>query len=135
MDDALVCLYQNGERVRPSNGYPIRLLLPGFEGNMNVKWLRRLKVTAAPAMAKDETSKYTVLLPDAKAWQFVFPMEVKSIITHPSPGLTLQGPGFYEISGPRMVGQRPHPAGRSIRRRRHRAGRTRRCRSRCWQRR
>ena len=47
MDDALVCLYQNGERVRPSNGYPVRLLLPGFEGNMNVKWLRRLKLTAA----------------------------------------------------------------------------------------
>ena len=99
MDDALVCLYQNGERVRPSNGYPIRLLLPGFEGNMNVKWLRRLKLTAAPVMAKDETSKYTVLLRDGKAWQFVFPMEVKSIITHPSPGLTLKLPGFYEISG------------------------------------
>ena len=48
MDDALVCLYQNGERVRPSNGYPMRLLLPGFEGNMNVKWLRRLKLTDAP---------------------------------------------------------------------------------------
>jgi len=48
MDDALVCLYQNGERVRPSNGYPVRLLLPGFEGNMNVKWLRRLKLTAGP---------------------------------------------------------------------------------------
>jgi sulfane dehydrogenase subunit SoxC len=99
LDDALVCLYQNGERVRPSNGYPIRLLLPGFEGNMNVKWLRRLKLTAAPVMAKDETSKYTVLLPDGKAWQFVFPMEVKSIITHPSPGLPLKGSGFYEISG------------------------------------
>ena len=99
MDDALVCLYQNGERVRPSNGYPIRLLLPGFEGNMNVKWLRRLKLTDAPVMAKDETSKYTVLLPDGKAWQFVFPMEVKSIITHPSPGLSLKGQGFYEIAG------------------------------------
>jgi sulfane dehydrogenase subunit SoxC len=99
MDDALVCLYQNGERVRPSNGYPIRLLLPGFEGNMNVKWLRRLKLTAAPVMAKDETSKYTVLLADGKAWQFVFPMEVKSIITRPSPGFMLKGSGFYEISG------------------------------------
>jgi sulfane dehydrogenase subunit SoxC len=99
MDDALVCLYQNGERVRPSNGYPIRLLLPGFEGNTNVKWLRRLKLTAAPVMTKDETSKYTVLLQDGKAWQFVFPMEVKSIITHPSPGLALKGAGFYEISG------------------------------------
>jgi sulfane dehydrogenase subunit SoxC len=99
MDDALVCLYQNGERVRPSNGYPIRLLLPGFEGNTNVKWLRRLKLTAAPVMAKDETSKYTVLLPDGKAWQFVFPMEVKSVITHPSPGLALKAAGFYEVSG------------------------------------
>ena len=65
MDDALVCLYQNGEAVRPSNGYPVRLLLPGFEGNMNVKWLRRLKLTAGPAMTKDETSKYTILLKDA----------------------------------------------------------------------
>jgi sulfane dehydrogenase subunit SoxC len=99
MDDALICLYQNGERVRPSNGYPVRLLLPGFEGNMNVKWLRRLKLVEAPAMSKDETSKYTILLKDDKAWQFVFPLEVKSIITHPSPGLTLKGPGFYEISG------------------------------------
>ena len=62
MDDALLCLYQNGERVRPSNGYPLRLLLPGFEGNMNVKWLRRLKLIDAPAMTKDETSKYTILL-------------------------------------------------------------------------
>ena len=99
MDDALLCLYQNGERVRPSNGYPLRLLLPGFEGNMNVKWLRRLKLVDAPAMTKDETSKYTILLKDGKAWQFVFPMEVKSVITRPSPGLALKGPGFYEISG------------------------------------
>ena len=99
MDDALLCLYQNGERVRPANGYPLRLLLPGFEGNMNVKWLRRIKLVDAPAMTKDETSKYTVLLKDGKAWQFVFPMEVKSIITRPSPGIALKGPGFYEISG------------------------------------
>ena len=99
MDDVLVCLYQNGEPVRPSNGYPVRLLVPGFEGNMNVKWLRRLKLTANPAMTKDETSKYTILLPDGKAWQFVFPMEVKSVITRPAPGIKLKGPGFYEISG------------------------------------
>jgi sulfane dehydrogenase subunit SoxC len=99
MDDALVCLYQNGERVRPSNGYPVRLLVPGFEGNMNVKWLRRLKLVAEPVMSKDETSRYTVLLKDEKAWQFVFPMEVKSVITRPAPGLVLKGPGFYEISG------------------------------------
>ncbi|MGZ5842965.1 MAG: sulfite dehydrogenase [Xanthobacteraceae bacterium] len=99
MDDALVCLYQNGERIRPSNGYPMRLLLPGFEGNMNVKWLRRLKIMAAPMMTKDETSKYTILLQDGKAWQFVFPLEVKSIITRPSPGIGLKEPGFAEISG------------------------------------
>jgi sulfane dehydrogenase subunit SoxC len=99
MDDALVCLYQNGERVRPSNGYPLRLLLPGFEGNMNVKWLRRLKLSREPQMAKDETSKYTILLKDEKAWQFAFPLEVKSVITHPSPGHLLKGAGFYEISG------------------------------------
>ena len=99
MDDALVCLYQNGEKVRPSNGYPLRLLLPGFEGNMNVKWLRRLKLVAAPIMTKDETSKYTILLQDGKAWQFVFPLEVKSFITHPSPSLTMKGPGYYELSG------------------------------------
>ena len=98
-DDALVCLYQNGERIRPSNGYPIRLLLPGYEGNINVKWLRRIKVTASPVMTKDETSKYTILLQDGKAWQFVFPLEVKSIITKPSPGLVLKEPGFAEISG------------------------------------
>lgn len=99
MDDVIVCLYQNGERVRPSNGYPMRLLVPGFEGNMNVKWLRRLKLVAEPVMSKDETSKYTILLKDEKAWQFVFPIEVKSVITRPAPGLTLKGPGFYEISG------------------------------------
>ena len=84
---------------RPSNGYPLRLLLPGYEGNMNVKWLRRIKVTEQPTMTKDETSKYTISLPDGKALQFVFPMEVKSVITQPSPGLTMKGPGLYEISG------------------------------------
>jgi sulfane dehydrogenase subunit SoxC len=99
MDDAMLALYQNGERLRPSNGYPARLLLPGYEGNMNVKWLRRIKVTDGPVMTKDETSKYTISLPTGKALQFVFPMEGKSVITHPSPGLAMQGPGLYEISG------------------------------------
>jgi sulfane dehydrogenase subunit SoxC len=99
MDDAMIALYQNGERLRPSNGYPMRLLLPGFEGNTNVKWLRRIKITDGPVMTKDETSKYTMLLPAGKALQFVFPMETKSLITYPSPGSTLQGSGFYEISG------------------------------------
>jgi sulfane dehydrogenase subunit SoxC len=52
MDDALIALYQNGERIRPSDGYPIRLLLPGYEGNMRVKWLRRIKVIEGPMMTK-----------------------------------------------------------------------------------
>ena len=99
MDDAILALYQNGERIRPSNGYPLRLLLPGYEGNMNVKWLRRIKVTEGPTMTKDETSKYTISLPDGKALQFVFPIEAKSVITRPSPGLAMKGAGLYEISG------------------------------------
>ena len=99
MDDAILALYQNGERIRPSNGYPLRLLLPGYEGNMNVKWLRRIKVTEGPTMTKDETSKYTISLPDGKALQFVFPIEAKSVITHPSPGLAMKGAGLYEMSG------------------------------------
>ena len=99
MDDALIALYQNGEHVRPSNGYPMRLLLPGYEGNMQVKWLRRIKLTEGPTMTKDETSKYTILLRDGKSLQFCFPQECKSIITRPSPGVGLQGSGLYEITG------------------------------------
>jgi len=99
LDDAFLALYQNGERLRPENGYPVRLFLPGYEGNMNVKWLRRIKVTPTPTMTKDETSKYTDLQADGKALMFTFPMQVKSVITRPSPSLTLQGPGLYEISG------------------------------------
>ncbi len=99
LDDAVIALYQNGERLRPENGYPMRLLLPGWEGNTNVKWLRRIKVTATPTMTKDETSKYTDLMPNGKALQFTFPMGVKSVITSPSGGLHMQGPGLYEISG------------------------------------
>src|SRR5262249_54271923 len=58
MDDAIIALYQNGERINPSNGYPMRLLLPGYEGNMNIKWLRRIKLIEAPVMAWNETSRY-----------------------------------------------------------------------------
>ena len=135
MDDALIALYQNGERVRPSNGYPMRLLLPGYEGNMNVKWLRRIKVTEGPTMTKDETSKYTITLPDGKSLQFVFPQEGKSVITRPSPGLTHERarplrnlrvlPGRATARSPRSR-FRPTAA---------RAGRGRRCSRRCCRRR
>jgi sulfane dehydrogenase subunit SoxC len=99
MDDALVALFQNGERLRPENGYPVRLFLPGWEGNMSVKWLRRIKVVPAPIMTKDETSRYTDLQGDGKSLMFTYPMQVKSLITRPSHGMTLPGPGLYQISG------------------------------------
>ncbi len=98
-DDAIVALYQNGERIRPENGYPVRLLLPGWEGNMNVKWLARLKVTDGPTHTKDETSKYTDPMSDGKARQFTFELGVKSIITRPSGTMTMHGAGLHEISG------------------------------------
>ena len=99
LDDAMIALYQNGERIRPEQGYPMRLLLPGYEGNMNVKWLRRIKATDAPTHTKDETSKYTDLMRDGKAQQFTFEQGVKSVITQPSGGSAMRGPGLYEISG------------------------------------
>jgi sulfane dehydrogenase subunit SoxC len=99
LDDAIIAIYQNGERLRPGNGYPMRLFLPGWEGNASVKWLRRLKVTSEPVMARDETSKYTDLQPDGRARMFTFPMGVKSLITSPSGEQRMHGPGLYQISG------------------------------------
>jgi len=98
-DDAMVALYQNGERLMPGNGYPMRLLLPGYEGNMNIKFLRRLKVVDQPAMTFYESRNYSPLLPDGKAYKFYFVQEVKSFITRPSFGHSVNGTGFYEISG------------------------------------
>jgi sulfane dehydrogenase subunit SoxC len=99
MDDAIVAIYQNGEPVRPSNGYPMRLFLPGWEGNMSVKWLRSLRVTREPAMTKDETSKYSDLKDDGRSNLFSFPMGVKSLITSPSPGVHLGPRGIYQVKG------------------------------------
>lgn len=97
--DAIVAFYQNGEPVRPEQGYPMRLVLPGWEGNMSVKWLRRIKVTRIPVHTKDETSKYTDMEPGGKARQFTFEMGAKSVITRPAVGNTVTKPGWYEISG------------------------------------
>src|SRR2546427_11296017 len=99
LDDAMIALYQNGERLMPANGYPMRLLLPGYEGNMNVKYLRRIKLVEEPAMSFWESKTYAQLLPNGKAYQFYLLQEVKSFITPPSPGLSLKGSGFWEISG------------------------------------
>ena len=99
MRDAIIAYGQNGEAIRPEQGYPIRLVLPGYEGNTHIKWLQSLQVSDVPFMSREETSKYTDLMPDGKAWQFVFEMDAKSVITFPSGAMRLPGPGFYEISG------------------------------------
>jgi sulfane dehydrogenase subunit SoxC len=99
LDDAILAYAQNGERLRPEQGYPLRLLLPGYEGNANVKWLRRIKLGAAPFQTREETSKYSMVMPDHTVRQFNFVMEAKSVITFPSGGHRLESPGFYEISG------------------------------------
>jgi sulfane dehydrogenase subunit SoxC len=98
-DDAIIALYQNGERLRPEQGYPLRLFLPGYEGNASVKWLHSLHVARNPAMSRQETAKYTDLMADGRAAVFTFPMGVKSVITSPSPGLQMDRRGYYEISG------------------------------------
>jgi sulfane dehydrogenase subunit SoxC len=99
LDDALVAWGQNGEALRPEQGYPLRLLVPGWEGNISVKWLRRVEAVEEPYMVRDETSHYTDLLPDGTARIFTFVMEAKSVITYPSGGQKLKGPGFVEITG------------------------------------
>ena len=98
-DAAMVAIYQNGERLMPGNGYPMRLLVPGYQGNMNVKFLRRLKAIDQPAYSYFETKNYSQVLPGGKTWRFHFLMEVKSFITHPSLGHHLAEPGFHAISG------------------------------------
>ena len=98
-DDALLAYAQNGERLRPEQGYPLRLLLPGYEGNMSVKWLRRLKFGRDPWQTREETSKYSWLMPDGTTREFNFVMEAKSVITSPSGGQKLGDRGFHEISG------------------------------------
>ena len=118
LDDALLAYAQNGERLRPEQGYPLRLLLPGYEGNTNVKWLRRLKLGAEPFQTREETSKYSMLMPDGVARQFNFIMEAKSVITFPSGKQRLSAPGFYEISGHCLVGIGKSRPGRSDDRRR-----------------
>ena len=99
MRDALLAYGQNGEALRPEQGYPLRLLLPGYEGNTHIKWLQSLEVSDVPFMSREETSKYTDLMPSGKAWKFVFEMDAKSVITFPSGEMRLPGPGFYDIAG------------------------------------
>lgn len=104
-DDALIAYAQNGEPLRMANGYPARLLLPGYEGNMCIKWIRRLKAIDQPNMSRDETSKYTDPLPNGTARQFSFVLDAKSIITAPAHPEKLAGPGWWPIRGIAWTGR------------------------------
>ncbi|PNG27273.1 sulfite dehydrogenase [Methylocella silvestris] len=99
LTDGMIVYGQNGEAIRPEQGYPLRLLLPGYEGNTHIKWLRRLEVSDKPFMTREETSKYTDLMEDGRARMFTLDMEAKSVIVFPSGDMKLPGPGFYNISG------------------------------------
>ena len=98
-DDALIAYGQNGESLRPEQGYPARLFLPGYEGSSNVKWIRRIEISDRPFMTREETSKYTDPLPGGKARSFSFVMDAKSIITYPAYPVQLPGKGWWVITG------------------------------------
>ena len=95
----LVVYAQNGEALRPEQGFPLRLLVPGWEGNVSVKWLRRIKLGDKPWFTREETSKYTDLMADGTARGFTWVKEAKSVITFPCPEKPLSGAGLYEIRG------------------------------------
>jgi sulfane dehydrogenase subunit SoxC len=99
MDDVLIVYGANGEMIRPENGYPLRAIVPGWEGNVSVKWLRRIKVGDQPWHFRSETARYTDPMPGGKWRQFSFDMECKSVITRPSGGMKLGARGPYEIQG------------------------------------
>ena len=100
LDDCLVATHMNGERLRAEQGYPVRLVVPGWEGNMWVKWLRRIEVGDAPWHHREETSKYTDLLEHGEARRFTWEMDAKSVITNPSPQAPItHGPGPTVLTG------------------------------------
>lgn len=99
LDDVLLVYSQNGERLRPEQGYPLRLFVPGYEGNTHIKWLRRLHVTDQAGYTREETAKYTDLMDDGRARKFTFVMECKSIITNPSGTHKLTRKGKHEMRG------------------------------------
>jgi sulfane dehydrogenase subunit SoxC len=97
-EDGMIAYAQNGEAIRPEQGYPARLLLPGWEGNTSVKWLRRIELSDQPWMTREETSKYTEGVKDGKIRQFSFVMDARSIVTYPAYPQQIQK-GWMEIRG------------------------------------
>jgi sulfane dehydrogenase subunit SoxC len=99
LDDAIVTWGMNGEMLRPENGYPLRLVVPGVQGVSWVKWLRRLEVGDQPYGTKDETLHYVDLMPDGLHRQYTSIQECKSVITTPSGGQVLLDRGYYSVTG------------------------------------
>jgi len=99
LGDVLIAFAMNGEALRPEQGYPLRAVIPGWEGNLWVKWLRRIEVGDKPWMAREETSKYTDLLADGRSRRFTFIMDAKSVVTNPSPQAPLKHKGRNVLSG------------------------------------
>lgn len=99
LDDCMIAYSMNGEALRPEQGYPARLVVPGWEGNMWVKWIRRLEFGDMPYMTREETSKYTDLLPDGKARMFTWVMDAKSVVTSPSPEKSILSKGQNLLKG------------------------------------
>ncbi len=99
LDDVLIAFGMNGEALRPEQGYPLRAVIPGWEGNLWVKWLRRIEVGDEPWQAREETSKYTDLLADGRSRRFTFIMDAKSVVTNPSPQAPLKHKGRNVLTG------------------------------------
>jgi sulfane dehydrogenase subunit SoxC len=100
LDDVMVAFFANGEALRKEHGYPVRLVVPGWEGNMWVKWLRRISVYDQPVDSREETSKYTDLMSDGQARKWTWIMDAKSVITSPSPQAPIRhGKGPLVITG------------------------------------
>lgn len=99
LDDCMVAFGMNGEALRPEQGYPLRAVIPGWEGNIWVKWLRRIEVGDMPWQTREETSKYTDLLANGRARWHTFVMDAKSVVTNPSPQAPLRHKGHNVLSG------------------------------------
>ena len=100
LDDVLVGFKANGEALRKEHGYPVRLVVPGWEGNMWVKWIRRIEVTNEPVESREETSKYTDTLEDGTSRKWTWAMDAKSVVTSPSPQAPItHGKGPLVITG------------------------------------
>ncbi|MFN4056898.1 MAG: sulfite dehydrogenase [Roseinatronobacter sp.] len=106
LDDCMIALFANGEALRMEHGYPARLVVPGWEGNMWVKWVRRIGVKDGAVESREETSKYTDLMPDGRARKWTWVMDAKSVVTSPSPQVPIgHGPGPMVITGLAWTGR------------------------------